>query len=69
MQRCPSVNTSMHNTCFLGTILSYFVKVRQELNTFLYFEKKRKEVAWLGFELRTSMLEVRSANHCTIDPS
>ena len=26
-------------------------------------EKKRKEVAWLGFELTTSMLEVESANH------
>jgi hypothetical protein len=32
-------------------------------------EKKEKEVAWLGFELTTSMLEVESANHYTMDPS
>jgi hypothetical protein len=32
-------------------------------------EKKRKEVAWLGFELTASMLEVESANHYSNDPS
>ena len=32
-------------------------------------KKKRKEVAWLGFELPTLMLEVKSANHYTMDPS
>ena len=31
--------------------------------------KKRKEVAWLGFELTTSILEGESANHYTMAPS
>ena len=31
--------------------------------------KKRKEVAWLRFELTTSILEGESANHYTMDPS
>ena len=30
-------------------------------------EKKRKEVAWLGFELTTSQLEVQCANHYTME--
>jgi hypothetical protein len=30
-------------------------------------EKKRKEVAWLGFELSTSQLEVQRANHYTME--
>ena len=30
-------------------------------------EKKRKEVAWLGFKLTTSILEGESANHYTMD--
>ena len=30
-------------------------------------EKKRKEVAWLGFELTTSHLEVQCANHYTME--
>ena len=29
--------------------------------------KKRKEVAWLGFELTTSQLEVQCANHYTME--
>ena len=33
-------------------------------------EKKiEKEVAWLGYELTTFILEVESANHYTMDPS
>ena len=36
---------------------------------FILVEKKRKEVAWLGFKLMTSILEVESANHYTMDPS
>jgi hypothetical protein len=32
-------------------------------------EKKRKEVAWLGFELTTFMSAVQGANHYTMDPS
>ena len=31
--------------------------------------EKRKEVAWLGFELTTSILEGENANHYTMDPS
>jgi hypothetical protein len=30
-------------------------------------EKKRKEVAWLGFELTISQLEVQCANHYTME--
>ena len=29
-------------------------------------KKREKEVAWLGFELTTFMLEVESANHYTL---
>ena len=32
-------------------------------------EKNRKEVAWLGFELTTFMLEFESADHHSMDPS
>ena len=32
-------------------------------------EKNRKRVAWLGFELMTFILEVKSANHYAMDPS
>jgi hypothetical protein len=30
---------------------------------------KEKEVAWLGFELMTFILEVEKANHYTMAPS
>ena len=36
------------------------------MKVIILVEKKGKEVAWLGFELTTSMLEVRSANYYTM---
>ena len=32
-------------------------------------KKIEKEVAWLEFELTTFILEVKNANHYTMDPS
>jgi hypothetical protein len=44
-------------------------KMLHSTKVIILVEKKRKEVAWLGFKLTTSMLEVESANHYTMDPS
>ena len=44
-------------------------KMLHSTKVIILVEKKRKEVAWLGIELTTSMLEVESANHYTMDPS
>ena len=44
-------------------------KMLHSTKVIILVEKKRKEVAWLGFELTTSMLEGESANHYTMDPS
>ena len=42
----------------------------QGTKVIILVEKKiEKEVAWLGFELTTFMLEVESAYHYTMDPS
>ena len=39
----------------------------QNTKVIILVEKKRKEVAWLGFELTTSQLEVQCANHYTME--
>ena len=44
-------------------------KMLHSTKVIILVEKKRKEVAWLGFELTTSMLEVQCATHYTVDPS
>ena len=35
----------------------------------ILWKEIEKEVAWLGFELTTFILEVQSANHYIMDPS
>ena len=44
-------------------------KMLHSTKVIILVEKERKEVAWLGFELTTSMLKGKSANHYTIGPS
>ena len=44
-------------------------KMLHSTKVIILVEKKRKEVAWLGFELMTSILEGKSANHYTMYPS
>ena len=44
-------------------------KMLHSRKVIILVEKKEKRYAWLGFELTTSMLEVESANHYTMDPS
>ena len=44
-------------------------KMLHSTKVIILVEKKRKEVAWLGFELTTFMLEVGCANHYTMDTS
>ena len=45
------------------------LKILDSTKVIILAEKKRKEVAWLGFELTTSISEGKSANHYTMDPS
>ena len=60
------------HTTFDGKMNSLYQihsKMLHSTKVIILVEKKGKEVAWLGFELTTSMLEVESANHYTMDPS
>ena len=53
----------------MNSLYQIHSKMLHSTKVIILVEKKRKEVAWMGFELTTSILEVESANHYTIDPS
>ena len=44
-------------------------KMLHSMKVIIWWKKKRKDVAWLGFELTTSMLKVESGDHYTMDSS
>ena len=44
----------------------YQISSKMLHSTKVILSVEKKEVAWLGFELTTSMLEVEIANHYTI---
>ena len=62
-------NTSENNVAKMNSLYQTRSKMLHGTKVIILVGKKRKEVAWLGFELTTSMLEVKSANHYTMDPS
>ena len=71
-----SVETIRENTVLrsrvctkMNSLYQICSKMLHSTKVIILVEKKGKEVAWLGFELTTSMLEVRSANYYTMDPS
>ena len=80
MEKCNSVelNTvSTYLSSLLGVIAEYnkmnslyqiHSKMLHSKKVIILVGKKRKEVAWLRFELTTSILESESANLYTMDP-
>ena len=62
-------NTSENNVAKMNSLYQTRSKMLHGTKVIILVGKKEKEVAWLGFELSTFILEVESANHYTMDPS
>ena len=58
-----------NNTTKMKSLYQMCSKMLHSTKIIILVEKKRKEVAWLGFELTNLMLEVESDIHYTMDPS
>ena len=56
-----SKSIKMNSLCQISS------KMLHSTQVFILVEKKRKEVAWLGFELASSQLEVQCANHYNME--
>ena len=53
----------------MNSLYQIHSKMLHSTKVIILAEKKRKDVTWLEFELTTSILEGKSANHYTMYPS